>query len=241
MYLCACASVCLCFCVHKCVCACVCVCVCVCVFVCDLTSETSTQRPHLSHPTSPANAVVRKTSLLLLFLWRLEQLWSLTGLSLSKHFDRFYIISFTFLISLVMNNISQTIRNIICMWMTSLKIFEILCVWYLVHLGLRDSKQSVSGIRWILWKATTCACPHQETCFHFTFSRYSRLWFESSLTGLKNAKKGPNPIAFVMPTYVVITMPFLLLFLKLWQREFTNHSLKGSLCPPIRTIYFYFF
>ena len=52
------------------------VCVRVCVFVCDLTSETSTQRPHLSHPTSPANAVVRKTSLLLLFLWRLEQLWS---------------------------------------------------------------------------------------------------------------------------------------------------------------------
>ena len=46
-------------------------------------------------------------------------------------------------------------------------------------------------------------------------------------------QKRPNPIAFVMPTYVVITMPFLLLFLKLCQREFTNHSLKGSLRPPL--------
>ena len=53
-------------------------------------------------------------------------------------------------------------------------------------------------------------------------------------------QKRPNPIAFVMPTYVVITMPFLLLFLKLCQREFTNHSLKGSLRPPIRTIFFTF-
>ena len=176
---CACISVCICLSLFLCLQMCVFVFVCLCVIL--------LQRPRpngltwATPPLPPMQSSAKPPS----FSFSFEQLWSLTGLSLSKHFDRFYIISFTYLISLVMNNISQTIRNIICMWMTFLsylKIFEILCVWYLVHLGLRDSKQSVSGIRWILWKATTCACPHQETCLHFTFSRYS--------DGAKKCKKG---------------------------------------------------